>query len=93
MDALSKKTGKDVYVSTEVGQNQLWSVNYFNVKRPESFITSGGFGTMGYGLPAAIGAIVSNETKTNGIKGGRTVLVTGDGSIQMNIQEFQTFLR
>ena len=51
-----------------------------------------GCAAMGYDLPAAIGAVVSNEAKTNGVKGGKTVLVTGDGSLQMNIQELQTLI-
>ena len=51
-----------------------------------------GCAAMGYDLPAAIGAVVSNEAKENGIKGGKTVLVTGDGSLQMNIQELQTLV-
>ena len=82
MDALSKKVGKDVYVSTEVGQNQIWTANYFHFENARSFITSAGFGTMGYGLPAAIGASVATEKPV--------VAVMGDGSFQMDLPELAT---
>jgi acetolactate synthase-1/2/3 large subunit len=80
---LSKKTNSDVYLSTEVGQNQIWCSNYFNFKDPRSFITSAGFGTMGYGLPAAIGASVASEDKP-------VIAVMGDGSFQMDLPEMGT---
>ncbi|MDD4343592.1 MAG: biosynthetic-type acetolactate synthase large subunit, partial [Eubacteriales bacterium] len=67
-------------VVTDVGQHQMWSALYIHPKGEKSFLTSGGLGTMGYGLPAAIGAQVANPDK-------RVVLVTGDGSFQMNLQE------
>lgn len=79
---LSEKTGSDVYVSTEVGQNQIWTSNYFNFKSPRSFLTSGGFGTMGYGLPAAIGA--------SAIVDKPVIAVMGDGSFQMDLPELGT---
>lgn len=83
LQRLSAFTKSEAYLTTEVGQNQLWSVNYFNVKRPENFITSGGFGTMGYGLPAAIGASrAQNELPV--------IAVMGDGSFQMDLPELGT---
>jgi len=79
---LSDKTKSDVYVTTEVGQNQIWVSNNFNFKNPDSFITSAGFGTMGYGLPAAIGAAAITD-KT-------VIAVMGDGSFQMDLPELAT---
>lgn len=83
LKVLSKKTASDVYLSTEVGQNQIWSANYFNFKTPRSFITSGGFGTMGYGLPAAIGASAAQSEKP-------VIAIMGDGSFQMDLPEMGT---
>ncbi len=87
---LSDKTDSEVYLSTEVGQNQIWCANYFVFKDPRSFITSGGFGTMGYGLPAAIGA--SEAIKDSGIvpQERPVVAVMGDGSFQMDLPEMAT---
>ena len=82
MTALSKHYGKDVYVSTEVGQNQIWTANYFNFENARSLITSAGFGTMGYGLPAAIGASVATKKPVGA--------VMGDGSFQMDLPELAT---
>lgn len=79
---LAKKTDSDIYLSTEVGQNQIWSSNYFNFKSPRSFLTSGGFGTMGYGLPAAIGAATTVSKPV--------VAIMGDGSFQMDLPELAT---
>jgi acetolactate synthase I/II/III large subunit len=70
-------------ISTEVGQNQMWTALYYNFREPRSFLTSGGLGTMGYGFPAAIGAQLGNP-------GRRVIDIAGDGSIQMNIQELAT---
>lgn len=67
-------------VVTDVGQHQMWSALYLHPKGKKSFLTSGGLGTMGFGLPAAIGAQIANPDK-------RVVLITGDGSFQMNLQE------
>ena len=77
IDALSK--GKAVVV-TDVGQNQMWSAQFFSYTRPRTFISSGGLGTMGFGLPAAIGAQLGRPRE-------RVVCVSGDGGIQMNFQE------
>lgn len=72
--------GKDIVVTTEVGQHQLWAAQNLKFNKPLRFITSGGSGTMGFGFPAAIGAAVANIEKP-------VVCVTGDGSFQMNMQE------
>ncbi len=79
---LSEAAGEDAYVSTEVGQNQIWVSNNYRFTEPHHFITSAGFGTMGYGLPAAIGASVASK--------GRVVAVMGDGSFQMDLPEMGT---
>lgn len=73
----------DAIVTTEVGQNQMWTALYYAFHSPRSFLTSGGLGTMGYGFPAAIGAQLGNP-------GRRVIDIAGDGSIQMNIQELAT---
>ena len=76
-------TNGDVFVTTEVGQNQMWTAQFFKFNKPNTFITSGGLGTMGYGLPAAIGVKCAFPDK-------QVVDIAGDGSIQMNIQELAT---
>jgi acetolactate synthase-1/2/3 large subunit len=73
----------DAIVTTEVGQNQMWAAQYFKVKYPRQFITSGGLGTMGFGFPAAMGAQVAFPEKT-------VIDIAGDGSFLMNIQELAT---
>ncbi len=82
MQKLAECTKSDIYVSTEVGQNQIWAANYFNYTDPRSLLTSGGFGTMGYGLPAAIGA--ASIAKKD------VVAIMGDGSFQMDLPELGT---
>ncbi len=74
---------EDDIVTTEVGQNQIWSSNYLGIRKPRTFITSGGLGTMGYGFPAAVGAKV-------GCPGSRVICISGDGSFQMTMQELGT---
>lgn len=86
---LSEKTNSDVYLSTEVGQNQIWSSNYFNFKDPRSLLTSGGFGTMGYGLPAAIGASAAVNTAKEAEE-KPVIAIMGDGSFQMDLPEMAT---
>ena len=80
---ISELSDDDTIAVTDVGQHQMWAAQFFAVKRPRHFLTSGGQGTMGYGLPAAMGAKIGCPHK-------RVVLFTGDGSIMMNCQEFAT---
>ena len=79
----ASKSAKDVIITTEVGQHQMWAAQHFGFEEPNKWLTSGGLGTMGYGFPAAIGAQVGNFDSL-------VVCVAGDASIQMNIQEMGT---
>jgi acetolactate synthase-1/2/3 large subunit len=83
IETLHRLTGGKAIVVTEVGQNQMWAAQYYHLDTPKSFITSGGLGCMGFGLPAAIGAQLANPEKL-------VVDIAGDGSIQMNSQELAT---
>jgi len=83
IETLYRLTRGEAIVATEVGQNQMWAAQYYHLDAPNSFLTSGGLGCMGFGLPAAIGAQVANPGKL-------VVDIAGDGSIQMNIQELAT---
>lgn len=83
VEAVSSLVDEDTIVVTDVGQHQMWAAQFYNSRRPRQFITSGGLGTMGYGLPAALGAKLGQPAK-------KVVLFTGDGSIMMNCQEFAT---
>lgn len=74
---------EDIIVTTDVGQHQMWSAQYYPVEKARQFLTSGSLGTMGFGLPTALGAALANPGK-------RVVCFSGDGSILMNIQELAT---
>ena len=78
-----KQSGKDALIATDVGQHQMWVAQFYPFDRPRQLITSGGQGTMGYGLPAAVGAKIAKPEDI-------VVNFTGDGSILMNIQELMT---
>ena len=83
---VSEATGNDSILVTDVGQNQMLSARYYRFKRPRSLVTSGGLGTMGFGLPAAIGAKIGAPDRT-------VCFFTGDGGIQMTIQELGTIMQ
>ena len=82
---VSEATANSAILVTDVGQNQMMSARYFKYTQPRSILTSGGLGTMGYGLPAAIGAKMATPHRT-------VCLFTGDGGMQMNIQELGTIM-
>jgi len=83
VERISELTKGEAIITTEVGQNQMWAAQFYKYKYPRQFLTSGGLGTMGYGLPSAIGAKVGRPDKV-------VIDIAGDGSIQMNIQELAT---
>jgi acetolactate synthase-1/2/3 large subunit len=83
VQALYEATGGDAIVTSDVGQHQMWAAQYFHFDRPRRWINSGGLGTMGFGLPAAMGAKVGCPDET-------VVCIAGDGSVQMNMQELAT---
>ncbi|PLY43109.1 acetolactate synthase 2 catalytic subunit [Lelliottia sp. F153] len=83
---LSDRKPADCVVTTDVGQHQMWSAQHMTYTRPENFITSSGLGTMGFGLPAAVGAQVARPNDT-------VICVSGDGSFMMNVQELGTVKR
>ncbi|MCF6264894.1 MAG: acetolactate synthase 2 catalytic subunit, partial [Xanthomonadales bacterium] len=86
LKALSDITPKTAILTTDVGQHQMWVTQHMVFSRPENFLSSGAIGTMGFGLPAAIGAQISRPDAL-------VIAVTGDGSIMMNIQELATLKR
>jgi acetolactate synthase-1/2/3 large subunit len=83
VQALYEATGGDAIVTSDVGQHQMWAAQYFHFKGPRRWINSGGLGTMGFGLPAAMGAKVGRPDE-------QVVCIAGDGSVQMNMQELAT---
>jgi acetolactate synthase-1/2/3 large subunit len=83
IQSLAEATDNDAIITSDVGQHQMWTAQYYDFPLPRRWINSGGLGTMGFGLPAALGAKV-------GCPDQQVVCVTGDGSIQMNAQEFAT---
>jgi acetolactate synthase-1/2/3 large subunit len=83
IQAIYEATGGEAIVTSDVGQHQMWAAQYYNFPKPRRWINSGGLGTMGFGLPAAMGAAVGMPDET-------VVCITGDGSVQMNSQELAT---
>ncbi|QYJ95505.1 acetolactate synthase 3 large subunit [Shewanella spartinae] len=86
IETLHKLTNGDAYVASDVGQHQMFAALYYPFNKPRRWINSGGLGTMGFGLPAAMGVKMAKPDET-------VICVTGDGSIQMNIQELSTALQ
>ncbi len=86
LKAISEKAGDKFIATCDVGQHQMWVAQHCRFSRPQAHLTSGGLGTMGYGVPAGIGALFAEPDAT-------VVTVTGDGSIMMNIQELATLVR
>lgn len=86
LEALRDITGGNAVVTTEVGQHQMWTAQYYKFERPRQFLSSGGLGTMGFGFPASIGASFAAN-------GQYTCCIAGDGSLMMNIQELDTCAR
>ncbi|MGL5244934.1 MAG: thiamine pyrophosphate-dependent enzyme, partial [Sarcina sp.] len=82
-NSLNKLTKGECIIVTDVGQHQMWTASYYKFKYPRTFITSGGLGTMGFGVGAAIGAQLANKDK-------KIILITGDGSFGMNCNEMAT---
>ena len=86
IETIDKKTEDDTVICTEVGQHQMWAAQFYKFTHPRTFITSGGLGTMGYGLGAAIGAKVAKPDKT-------VINIAGDGCFRMNMNEIATATR
>jgi acetolactate synthase-1/2/3 large subunit len=86
VESLYKVTGGDAFITSDVGQHQMWAAQYYLFDKPRRWINSGGLGTMGFGLPAAMGVQLGNPDDT-------VACITGEGSIQMCIQELSTCLQ
>jgi len=83
IEKLYEVTHGDAFITSDVGQHQMWAAQYYKFNQPRRWINSGGLGTMGFGLPAAMGVQLAHP-------GAPVACVTGEGSIQMNIQELST---
>src|SRR5512135_1572852 len=83
IEKLYELTGGDAFITSDVGQHQMWAAQYYRFDKPRRWINSGGLGTMGFGLPAAMGVQMANP-------GAQVAVITGEGSIQMCIQELST---
>lgn len=86
MEEIYRQTKGDAIIVTEVGQHQMWAAQYYKYSKPRTLLTSGGLGTMGYGLGAAIGAQVANPEK-------QVINIAGDGCFRMNMNEIATAVR
>ncbi|MCD6527054.1 MAG: biosynthetic-type acetolactate synthase large subunit [Desulfuromonas sp.] len=86
IEKLCELTDDDAIIATEVGQHQMWTAQFYDFTQPRTFVTSGGLGTMGYGLPAAVGAQAA-------FPGRQVIDISGDGSFQMNSQELATLVQ
>jgi acetolactate synthase-1/2/3 large subunit len=86
IEKIAELTNHEAVVATDVGQNQMWTAQFYKFKNPRTFLSSGGLGTMGFGLPASIGAAFGRPDAT-------VVCITGDGGFQMNIQELATAVK
>lgn len=86
IEQLRELTSDDAIITTEVGQHQMWTAQFFSFSQPRTFLSSGGLGTMGYGLPAAVGAQAAFPKR-------QVIDISGDGSFQMNSQELATLVQ
>lgn len=86
IEKIAQMTDANAIISTDVGQHQMWVAQFYKFMQPREFLTSGGLGTMGFGLPAAIGAKIAQKKKYS-------INISGDGSIMMNIQELMTCIQ
>ncbi|HPX62326.1 MAG TPA: biosynthetic-type acetolactate synthase large subunit [Deltaproteobacteria bacterium] len=86
IEILRDLSDEDAIISTDVGQNQMWTAQFFKFRQPRTLLTSGGLGTMGFGLPAAMGAQVAFPDR-------QVIAICGDGGVQMNIQEMATLVQ
>ncbi|MFO7766373.1 MAG: biosynthetic-type acetolactate synthase large subunit [Pelovirga sp.] len=86
IEKLRELSNDDAIIATEVGQHQMWTAQFFSFSQPRTFLTSGGLGTMGFGLPAALGAQVAFPDR-------QVIDISGDGSFQMNSQELATLVQ
>ncbi len=86
IEKISELTEENAIITTEVGQHQMWTAQFFSFRHPKSFVTSGGLGTMGFGLPSALGAQMAYPDR-------QVIDISGDGSFQMNSQELATLVQ